>query len=262
MSIAVGSGQCVSHNERTLPMRSTRAVVIGLAVFLHAAPAFAQADETPVKGKIVAVDLFKNGLAVVRCEVTLAKPGVYVLEEVPQPVHGTFWVESTGPVETLVKMRDVDVPIAEAAPGNLQEDLAGKTVTLHFKGGNRPPVVGTMMKLKPAKPDEAAAASRFLVVQTAKGRAYVEASEVASVEADGAGDTIRRRMPRLLLSLGAAGKPETKVSLRYLTHGLSWAPSYRIDISDPKSLALEQHAVIRNELTNLDNAEIRLISGY
>ena len=61
------------------------------------------------------------------------------------------------PVETVVKMRDVEVPAGEAAPGNLQDDLAGKKVTLHFKGDNRPPVVGTMMKLKPAKPDEAAA---------------------------------------------------------------------------------------------------------
>ncbi len=241
-------------------MRTTRAVAIGLTVLLFAAPA--RADETPAKGKIVAVDLFKNGLAVVRCEVTLGKPGVYVLDEVPQPVHGTFWIDSTGPVETVVKMRDVEVPASEAAPGNLQEDLAGKKVTLYFKGGNRPPVVGTMMKLKAAKPDEVVAPGRFLVLQTAKGRVYVESSEVSSVEAEDAGDKVTRRQPRLLLTLGDTAKAETKVSLRYLTHGLSWAPSYRLDISDPKTLALEQHAVIRNELVNLDGAEVRLISGY
>ena len=32
-------------------------------------------QDTPVKGKIVAVDLFKNGLAVVKCEVTLRQAG-------------------------------------------------------------------------------------------------------------------------------------------------------------------------------------------
>ena len=240
-------------------MHTTRTVALGIVVFLLGAPA--RADDTPVKGKIVAVDLFKNGLAVVKCEVTLGKPGSYILEEVPQPVHGTFWIESTGPVETLMKMRDVEVPVSEAVPGSLQEDLAGKKVTLYFKG-NRPPVVGTMMKLKPAKPDEPVAASRFLMLQTAKGRVYVESSEVASVESDDAGDKVTRRQPRLLLALGDTAKAETKVSLRYMTHGLSWAPSYRLDISDAKSLALEQHAVIRNELANLDGAEVRLISGY
>jgi hypothetical protein len=241
-------------------MWSMRVTAVGLALVIFAIPV--RGDETPVKGKIVSVDLFKNGLAVVQCEVTLPKPGAYVLDEAPQPVHGTFWVESAGPVETMARMRDVEVPAGETTPGNLQEDLAGKVVTLHLKGANRPPVSGTMMKLKLAKPEEAAAAARFLVVQTGKGRVYVDSSEVVSVEAADAGEKVLRRQPRLFLTLGDQAKAETKVTLRYLTHGLSWAPSYRIDISDPKSLALEQHAVIRNELTNLDGAEVRLISGY
>jgi hypothetical protein len=241
-------------------MWTKRAVAAGLILMLFQPPARSQ--DTPVKGKIVAVDLFKNGLAVVQCDVALPKPGTYVLEEAPAPVHGTFWIESTGPVETVARMRDVEVPASETAPGNLQEDLAGKQVTLHLKGANRPPVTGTMMKLKAAKPEEAALASRFLVVQTGKGRIYVEASEVASVEAADAGDRVVRRQPRLFLTLAEGAKAETKVTLRYLTHGLSWAPSYRIDITDPKSLALEQHAVIRNELANLEGAEVRLISGY
>lgn len=237
------------------------AVALALTAFLYG-PA-ARADETPVKGKIVAVDLFKNGLAVVRCEVALGKPGVYVLDDVPQPVHGTYWVEAAAPVESVVKMREVEVPAAEAVPGNLQEDLAGKKVTVHFKGDRRPPVSGTVMRLKPAKAnDPAAQPQRFLVLQTGKGRVYVEASEVASVGAEDAGETVLRTRPRLLLTLGATDRPETRVTVRYLTRGLSWAASYRIDITDPKALALEQHAVVRNELADLDGADVRLISGY
>jgi hypothetical protein len=247
-------------SQKEFPVSTTRLIAAGLAAALLAVPARAQ--EAPVKGRIVAADLFKNGLAVVRCEATLAGPGTYVLEEVPRPVHGTFWVDSETPVEVVVRMRDVEVPAADAPPGNLQEDLAGKPVTLHLKGNNRPPVSGTMMKLKPAKPEEAALAGRFLVLQTGKGRVYVEASEVASVETGDAGNTVTRRQPRMLLTLGAGAKGETKVALRYLTHGLSWAPSYRVDISDPKALTLEQHAVVRNEVADLAGVEVRLISGY
>ena len=241
-------------------MRTTRAAALGLVVFLFGTPG--RANETPVKGKIVATDLFKNGLAVVTCEVTLGKPGTYVLADVPQPVHGTYWVESAGRVETAVKVRDVDVPAGDAAPGDPQEDFAGKKVTLTFTGAGRPPVVGTMMKLKPAKPAAAAARARVFALQTAKGRVYVDATEVAAVEAEDAGDTVTRRQPRLLLTLAATDKPETKVTLRYLTLGLSWTPSYRIDITDPKTLTLEQGAAVRNELADLDGAEVRLISGY
>jgi hypothetical protein len=48
----------------------------------------------------------------------------------------------------------------------------------------------------------------------------------------------------------------------YLTNGLAWAPSYHVDITNPKSLAIEMATVIRNELVDLQDADIRLISGF
>ncbi len=240
-------------------MRTLRILTITLVAMLPATPAIA--DDTPVKSKIVAVDLFKNGLAIVKREVTLGKVGTYSINDVPTPVHGTFYIDSTGTVDASVKMRDVEVPASEVPPGNLQDDLAGKKVTVHFKGDKRAPVSGTMMKIKPAK-DELQGAGRFYVLLTAKGRVYVEPGEVAAVESEDAGATVTRRRPQLVLALADTDKAETKVTIRYIAHGLSWAPSYRLDISDPKTLLLEQHAVIRNELADLDGAEVRLISGY
>lgn len=241
-------------------MRFIRSIAIGLSVLIVSTPL--KADEIPTKSKIVAVDLFKNGLAVVKREVTLGKPGVYVLDDVPHPIHGTFWIDSAGPVEALVQVREVEVPANEAAPGNLQEDLAGKKVTLYFKGEKREPVVGTMMKFKPAKPHEVAPSTKYLIVQTAKGRTYVDPAEIASVEAEDAGEKVKRRQPRLMLTLPDTKKAETHIAIRYMTYGLSWAASYKIDIADPKTLALEQHAVIKNELNDLEGVEVRLISGY
>lgn len=240
-------------------MRAFRLLVLTAVAVLSVSPA--PAADTPTKSKIVGVDLFKNGLAIVKREATLGKPGTYELDDVPQPVHGTFWIDSTGNVDVVVKMRDVPVPASEVAPGNLQDDLAGKKVTIQLKGANRAPVVGTMMKFKAAKPDEAAG-SRFLVIQTEKGRVYVDPSEVSAVESSDAGDTVVRRRPHMLLTLGQTDKAETKVTIRYIANGLSWAPSYKLDITDPKTLLLEQHAVVRNELADLDGAEVRLISGY
>src|SRR4051812_22831058 len=247
------------------PMRTVLAITFALL----AAPALA--DETPVKGKIVAADLFKNGLVVIRAEVALGGPGTYVLDEMPQPVHGTFFVESPGKVEAVIKMRDVELPAAETPPGNPQEDFAGKKVTIHFRNEKLPPVVGTMAKLKPEKPDEVVTAARlyggvppaarFLVVQTGRGRSYIDQSEVATIETDGAG-TVKRRQPRMLLTLGPTDAANTPVTVRYLARGLAWAPSYKLDITDPKTLTLEQQAVVRNELADLDGAEIRLISGF
>ena len=221
----------------------------------------AQAADVPATSKIVSVDLFKNGLAVVRREATLGKAGAYILDDVPDPIHGTYWIESPVPVETVVKMREVEVPVADASPGNLQDDLAGKKVTIHFKGEKLPPVLGVMAKFKAPK-DEVPQVSRFLVIETAKGRSYIESSEIASVEAEAGDGKVKRRRPRLLLTLGATDRLETKVVIRYLTRGITWAPSYKLDIADPKTLTLEQSAVIKNELAEISDAEVRLISGF
>ena len=40
--------------------------------------------------RITSVGLFKNGLAVVKRTVKLPGPGTYRIDDVPQPVHGTF----------------------------------------------------------------------------------------------------------------------------------------------------------------------------
>ncbi len=239
-------------------MRRTRMLLLALG---FAFPSVSLAADTPATSKIVAVDLFKNGLAVVRREATLGKAGTYIFDDVPEAIHGTYWIESAAPVETLVKSREVDVPVAEVQPGDLQDDLAGKKVTIHFKGEKLPPVIGTVAKFKVPK-SEVRHPSRFLIIETAKGRSYVEASEIASVEAEGNDGKVKLRRPQLLLTLGATEKAETKISIRYLARGITWAPSYKIDISDPKSLTLEQHAVVKNELADLTDAEVRLISGY
>jgi hypothetical protein len=248
-------------------MRNFLGTVLPLLCLLDTA--HARADETAAKSRIVAAGLFKNGLAVIKREAVLGKAGTYVLDDVPEPVHGTYWIESVAPVESSVEMREVEVPVNELAPGNLQEDLAGKKVTIHFKGDKATPTSGTVAKLKTLKSeiardrnDPGVHPARFLVVQTARGRSYIETSEIAYVESEGTEEKIMRRMPRLILTVSETDKADSKVFVNYLTRGLSWAPSYRVDITDPKTLAVEQYAVVKNELADLDGTEIMLISGF
>ena len=58
------------------------------------------------------------------------------------------------------------------------------------------------------------------------------------------------------------GDKKPVVYVSYLAHGLAWAPSYRVDISDPKSLQIEMSAVLRNEMADFADAEVSLISGF
>ena len=65
----------------------------------------AHAEKPPqLETKIESVGLFKNGLAVVRRSITLpANQGdTFDITDLPEPVHGTFWVESTATLEISV----------------------------------------------------------------------------------------------------------------------------------------------------------------
>src|SRR5437763_8840976 len=115
-----------------------RSCSLALCLMLYADAAPAQ--EPVVASKVVAAGLFKNGLAVIKREVVLPGAGTYRLEGLPEPVHGTWWVESATPVETMAKMEEVET----AAGGNVhfQDSLAGAKVTVHFKGGKPEPATG------------------------------------------------------------------------------------------------------------------------
>jgi hypothetical protein len=245
-------------------MRYPVAVLALGAWFVCAAPVRAggaPAEEKTAQSKIVSVGLFKNGLVVVKREVSVAGPGTYKLDKVPDAVHGTFWVESNAEIEAAMQLREIDVPAHKAGPLSLQDELAGRKVTLHLKGGKVAPVNGTVIRFERRDDEDAPAPRRFLVLKTARGRTYVDTGEVASVEVEGDNDTVKQRKAVLLLTVAKSDK-RPKVHLSYLTTGLSWAPSYRIDITDPKSLAIEQGTVVRNEMADLKEAEVFLISGY
>jgi hypothetical protein len=150
-----------------------------LAALLIATPS-AHSQETTAKSRIVSVSLFKNGLAVVKREIEIPQAGTYRLDAAPEPVHGTFWIESNAKIEAAVKMRDVEVPLHAEGGMRLQSDLAGKKVTLHFRNDKLGSATGTLVKLaKPEQPEGMTlphrpdATDHFLILKKAKGRLYV-----------------------------------------------------------------------------------------
>jgi hypothetical protein len=249
-----------------------RTVITALALgALLLYPAAGHAQEQVAKSKIVSVGVFKNGLVAVRRQLDVTQAGTYRLDKVPEAVHGTFWIESNAEIEATVANREIDVPAYKAGPLSLQEEFAGRKVTLNLKNPRTPQVVGTVLKLDrddededEGKAGEAAAArppSRFLIVKTAKGRTYVDPSDIVTVDVEGEGDTVKVRRPVMVLTVGKSEK-QPAVYMTYLTSGMFWAPSYKLDITDPKTLTLEQTAALRNEFADLDGAEVQLISGF
>ncbi len=260
----------------------------------------ANADEQVVTPQIESVGLFKNGLAVVRVAFPVTGPGQYRWDKVPRVVHGTFWVESDGELAIQSTSRKVDQPEeAEFPTGVTQTDLEGKKVTVTLK--SVPPqtpqvLTGTVWKMPqrslkktwdtqyssvdpfaggwygaryansenlPRPP--ASSTGTFLVLEDGTGaRQYVDHSTIAGISV--AGPFLPKikseDRPVLLFDVQKAPANGGQIRISYLTKGLAWVPSYQVDLTNPTQLTLRQNGLVRNELMDLKNTEVQLISGF
>ena len=91
----------------------------------------AYGQEKPADSRIVSVGMFKNGLAVITREVEIPAPGTYLVKDLPEPIHGTFWVESDF-VEEIRLTHKIVKKKGNFTPSfsSINKLLVGKTVTL------------------------------------------------------------------------------------------------------------------------------------
>ncbi len=262
-----------------LPMKALTTLLVPLICAFAADNGRAQDT-----AKIDSVSLFKNGLAVVRLTDNIPQSGKLTMSTLPDPVHGTFWIQSKHPVTAKVVIRSVDTPLAAVSQPELLQKLVGKTVTVHLKEDSiTGEVLGETREQRKqwsrdyasvdgqpnwwnswsvggsSNPPSAETGPKLVFLKTAPDGKVVSIrpQQILRVEFDDL-PKIQRERPVLELESAQAGE----VRVEYLTKGLSWAPSYRIDISDPKTLSIAQKTVIRNELTDLRDVEFRLISGF
>ncbi len=251
-----------------------------------AGTAWPQAQE--LECRIASVGMFKNGLAVITRTVDAPGPGVYIVTNPPEPIHGTFWLESDAAVEARMTTRELEVPVAEAGGPGLDAEWIGARVVLYFRDGEIPPTSGTVLEAGTAErawdrnyqqpqngyqpwaswhnpgygsSPNPSTPPRYLVLQTERGRVYADSSMIAYAEVQGARETVRQTRPVLELTVKDGPSP-SRITMSYLTKGVAWAPSYRIDISNKEELTIEQQAVIKNELEDIQDADMYLISGF
>lgn len=261
---------------------------IATAVFAAAiSPAGMCLADSTVESRVDSVGLFKNGVAVITRTIEVPGPGVYVLETVPLAVHGSFWLESDAIITTTTRSRNVEVPLDTASGSNLREELMGREVTARLREPGDAVYSGRVVMLEPRASDEPfsrryeaspwgswhpSAAGRGQPVRTGalmlddgQTRHYITLDVIAAVTVHDPQQTMVRRQPVLELTVDAPAPavagPFT-VTLTYLAKGITWAPAYLAQMNSGGELVLRQQATIRNELEDIVDAEIYLISGF
>ena len=264
---------------------STSMSAVAAAMVLASCGA-ALAGDAALTPRVERVALFKNGLGYFTSVATLpANAQTVTLAHMPIPVLGTFWVTPS----SNVRLRGLFTSLVDFAEQVPAGDLAGllsanvgRKVRVNGGTTDGPLIEGVVVSAggerSPQEPDSpylmgmrrgegagVRSAAAFVAIKTERGLVVLNAAAVSRVEFEGGGiattvrDVQQRPTMRVELEKPAPGE---RLSLSYLAHGITWSPSYLIDLTDPKTARLTASAVVVNEVADLENVRLDLVTGY
>lgn len=261
-------------------------VLVAAAIALSVVAA-EPAKPTPVQTRVKRVGLFKNGLGFFVREGTLTGDAANVLlGPFAAPSHGTFWVsgpasaglESVVSREVTVKEETPAATILELLRANVGRDAI---IGQPYESGS---MVGTILGYAPdrhptlpapgpyqmgpsARPDyqECAGPGEYMLFKGPLGTIVINPSQYSRVQftSPDFATSYPREVKKVEVEAAfSAPKKGDWLSVSYLAKGITWAPSYVVDISPPKEAQLSASAMIVNEAESLDGAHVDLITGF
>lgn len=211
------------------------AVVMGLS----ASPAAAQAFET----KITSVAIFKDGYSFFIREGNAELEGGWCMTQVVPPASkGTVWVFSNeANVDTVINTGDNEVAF---------KDTSDLSATLKRK-------IGLQLSVTAGGESHEGKLSHVLddmiLLSQNQQMLAVKLGEIEKVVV--LGQPLRIRLE------GVAPEAKVKVGLGYLAPGLSWVPSYTLELTDEHKGLLTLRGIVSNGSEVLDNCSLSLVVG-
>ncbi|MBN2375165.1 MAG: DUF4139 domain-containing protein [Sedimentisphaerales bacterium] len=267
----------------------TQNVVIVAIVFLGLASAAPAQDTPDVSADLQQVALFKNGLGFFVAHAKIPSgTNSFTVGPFAAAVHGTFWAAYPPQVnlKSLIA-HEVDTlePIAAVSIAELLRANVGKSVQLFLNTDKDQLISGTIMSVAqersipqpdPYAPGHNIDSSNYysgrnisqpnlMLVETEQGIVAVNPYNVQRVVIPDknmqTSFQLKRKTTQLQLHLDQPVNNQA-LTLSYLAKGITWAPSYMVDITDPNNARLAAKAVIMNEVTDLENVAVSLVTGY
>ena len=207
----------------------------------------------PLELSVSSASLFKNGYAVVVREAALGATGEYVIEDMPRAVLGTMWISATPGTKIESVIVTNQETTSERNVTSLDEMLTANVgKRLAFRVSDRV-VEGELVS----------ADGNVIVIRTHSGTTAINKGAVYEVSSQGemiwkVKSTTTKPVMKMRITAGRGAK----LSIVSLERGLTWFPGYSLDISDSKKLRLVSKATILNDLADLPNIEVRLITGF
>lgn len=222
------------------------------------------ATQTPKEAtmRITGASMFKNGYVVVLREMDVPSTGQYMIKQIPQGSLGTVWITAT----EGTKLKEV-----VNALNDVKQDVSFEYGTLsQILSANK----GKVLSFEVQMPNDKR--------EWQTGKLLLISEELAFVEEDGIQFTIPRKSiisikskEKLIYSMkttvdskvrGLRFDVETskagKVFMVSLEKGITWAPAFALDITDPKKLTLTAKATAINDLEDIIKGDLRFVTGF
>jgi len=260
-------------------MTAAAAMVISGILTTAAATAQEQQAEPALPSTVTQAALFKNGLGFFTAQTVLPEDTTaFTITPMAAAAHGTFWVsypQAAGTVRLVAGEEDAteEIPaisVEELLRANVGEMLhvtmGDKTVSgkLTYFAENRPGQTPEPYPFggQPARQEERA---RMVLIETEdQGVLAVDPSRITSVRFNGNAKTtfsVMRKAVTLHVQMEYPAAGET-LTTSYLAKGMTWAPSYLVDITDAAMATLTAKAEIINEAGDLQDTMVQLVTGF
>jgi hypothetical protein len=213
------------------------------------------------------VTVFKDGHAYVVRDIALPADanGRIVLDELPQPVLGTFWPYASDGARLIAAKASREKVENEAAAIDLRQIAranVGKDVVVMTQNQER--LDGKLLSVPSRSGDGAAGQDGdILVLQTQAGTRVLPFTQVRDLEVRGTFvGTVRSEQlkERLELRVAGGGK-DARVGVMYVQKGMRWIPAYRLDLDGNGKAAVAFEATLVNDLIDLEAATVNFVVG-
>jgi len=229
-------------------------------------------DVSNVDVKIERVALFKNGLGYFTSSATLPKGATSIrIKQLPIPLFTSLEdVEETSPARSVIELLQCNPGRKVKISTSLNEMPEIKGAIVGITGENEstePPSPYIMDVRRPVSSQryQSYQATSLVVIKTESGNVALNAGSIVRVDFEDENITtsfssvLKQPSIRMELEKAASGQ---KIGLSYLARGITWSPSYLIDISDSKKATLTAKAVVINEAADLSDIHLDLVTGF
>lgn len=266
-------------------MRVWSSLLLVVLLAASIAGALPAAQPAQWQGEVKRIALFKNGLGFFVREGALPDAATVQMGPFAAASHGTFWVSYPDRV-ALTSLVGHEAKVTEQVPAASLAELlranVGREVVVQPAAEGAPPIRGKLLSVaadrEPPRPDPYAWGvadaryrglpmdmARLALVQTDNGVVGFDPLAVRQVTVLGEGPAAtwqREKKAWQLEARLAKAAPEQTIAASYLAKGITWAPSYVVDMSDPKQVRLTAKAEILNEAEPLSGVHVDLVTGY